>query len=206
MAPETSNPSAPPIPDDFVLLDSIAAGDAAALESLYNRHSAVVFALCARVVGDKVEAEDVLIDVFNQVWTRGGQFDPARGAPLTYILTIARSRALDHRRSRRTREGTALAAAADNAVNAAADQASSDGPVARLVASEDADRVRAALAQLEPGQRRAIELSFFDGLSHAQIAAQLQRPLGTIKTVIRQGLIQLRQSVRIPREGGAGTR
>lgn len=176
------------------------------MEVLYNRHSAVVFALCARIVGDKAEAEDVLIDVFSQIWTRGGQFDPARGAPLTYILTVARSRALDHRRSRRARDAMSLDAASDSGVNAAVtDHASSDEPVARLVASEEAHRVRAALAQLEPAQRRAIEMSFFDGLSHAQIAAQLDRPLGTIKTVIRQGLIRLRESIRIHREGGAET-
>ncbi len=202
MAQETPQPPARATPDDFALFDSIAAGDAAALETLYNRHGAAVFSLCARIVGDKTEAEDVLIDVFNQIWTRGGQFDPTRGAPITYILTIARSRALDHRRTRRSQGGTAsLGVAPNSAATMTADEAS-NGPVARLVASEAAHRVRAALARLEPGQRRAIEMSFFDGLSHAQIAEQLRRPLGTIKTIIRQGLIQLRQCVRIERDGG----
>ncbi|HEV2292484.1 MAG TPA: sigma-70 family RNA polymerase sigma factor [Tepidisphaeraceae bacterium] len=193
VAQEIGKPSAPPSSEDLVLFNSMAAGDVAALETLYNRYSPMVFALCARVVGDKTEAEDVLIDVFSQIWTRRTQFDPARGAPLTYILTIARSRALDRRRSRRGRPVLDDAAAASSAAGAP-----SDGPVGRLLAGEDALRVRAALAQLDEGPRRAIELSFLEGLTHAQIAEKLDRPLGTIKTIIRQGLIRLRELVRIP--------
>ena len=201
MTVDPSQTTSSPSQDDFALLESVAARDPAALEALYNRHSPAVFALCARIVGDRVEAEDVLIDVFDQIWTRGAQFDPARGAPLTYILTIARSRALDHRRSRRSR-GTPASDGSGHTGSQPVAGIASGGPVDQLLATEAAQRVRAAMAQLEPGQRRAIELSFFEGLSHAQIAEKLSRPLGTVKTIIRQGLIQLRQCVRTP--GGAG--
>ncbi len=196
-------PSTASSADDFTLLDAIAAGDAAAMETFYNRYSAIVYALCARIVGDRMEAEDVLIDVFSQIWTRRAQFDAARGAPLTYLLTIARSRALDHRRS--SRRGRAALAPLDDparAVAAVATGAASDAPDGRLLAEEDAHGVRAALAQLDESHRRAIELSFFDGLSHSQIAEKLRQPLGTIKTMIRQGLIQLRKRVCTREQGG----
>ncbi|MDQ3439601.1 MAG: sigma-70 family RNA polymerase sigma factor [Planctomycetota bacterium] len=114
---------------------------------------------------------------------------------------------MDHRRGRRrAREASASTAASEATTDAPTSGGTLDGPIARLVASEEARLVRGALAQLEPGQRRAIEMSFFDGLSHAQIAEQLGRPLGTVKTLIRQSLIELRQSVRILDKGSPGNR
>jgi RNA polymerase sigma-70 factor, ECF subfamily len=180
--------------DDYELMQRIARGDAAALAVLYDRHSALVQAICLRIVRDRGEAEDLLIDIFWEIWQRGQRYDPARGAPVTYLLTVARSRSLDRLRSSEHR-----AAALDdrNAPAAKEDQrVGGDDPAAGLLSGENCARVREALAGLEAVQREAIELSFYDGLSHSQIAAKLDKPLGTVKTHIRQGLIRLRDSLR----------
>ena len=180
--------------DDYELMQRIARGDAAALAALYDRHAALVQAMCLRIVRDRGEAEDLLIDVFWEIWQRGQRYDANRGAPVTYLLTIARSRSLDRLRSSEHR----AAALNDQTAPAAKEDERGGGadPAAGLLESENRDRVRKALASLEAVQREAIELSFYDGLSHSQIAAKLDKPLGTVKTHIRQGLIRLRDSLR----------
>ena len=85
--------------DDFLLMEAVAAGDATAIAALYDRHSPLVFALCLRIVRDRSEAEDLLADIFWEIWRRADRYDAARGSPLTYLLTVARSRAIDRRRS-----------------------------------------------------------------------------------------------------------
>jgi RNA polymerase sigma-70 factor, ECF subfamily len=180
--------------DDYELMQRIAGGDAAALATLYDRHAPLVQALCLRIVRDRGAAEDLVVDFFWEIWQRGQRYDAARGAPMTYLLTVARSRALDRLRSSDHRAATldGQFAATDNAQT----QIDATDPAAGLVSGENRDLVRKALASLESVQREAIELSFYDGLSHSEIAAKLDKPLGTVKTHIRQGLIRLRETLR----------
>jgi RNA polymerase sigma-70 factor (ECF subfamily) len=180
--------------DDYELMQRIACGDQAALATLYDRHSPLVQALCLRIVRDRGAAEDLVVDVFWEIWQRGQRYDAARAAPVTYLLTVARSRALDRLRSSDHRAATldGQIAGTDNVDN----RVDGTDPSAGLVSGENRDRVRKALAGLDSVQREAIEMSFYDGLSHSEIAAKLDKPLGTVKTHIRQGLIRLRNSLR----------
>ena len=184
-----------PSPDDLTLMSAIAAGDRAALACLYDRHAPLVLAVCRRVLNDADEADDVLVDVFFEVWARADRFDGARGNPLTYLVTLARSRSIDRRRSL----GARPPLRSDRAGELATRAAEGDGPLQRTSFVEQADRVRRAMASLDPEQRAAIESAFYDGLSHTEVAAKLGKPLGTVKTAIRQGLIRLREILRIDR-------
>jgi RNA polymerase sigma-70 factor, ECF subfamily len=177
--------------DDHAFMRAIAKGDREALASLYDRHSPIVLAVCRRVLGDASEAEDVLTDIFFEIWTRGDRFDDSRGCPLKYLLTIARSRAIDRRRSRAARSPRT-----SNQPELADEAAPGPNPFQSSDLNEQRQIILAALQQLDPVQRTAVECSFYEGLSHSEIAEKLQRPLGTVKTYIRQGLIRLRQSLR----------
>lgn len=181
-----------PSPDDLSLMAAIAAGDRAALACLYDRHAPVLLAVCRRVVGDADEADDVLVDVFYEVWARADRFDAGRGNPLGYLITLSRSRSIDRRRSRDARPPLRSDPAA-----LANRPASGVGPEQHTHLNEQSARLRAALDRLSPDQRAAVESAFYDGLSHTEVAAKLGRPLGTVKSSIRQGLIRLRDILRI---------
>lgn len=178
--------------DDFALMQAIAAGDRAAISDLYDRHSPLLLAICRRVLKDASEAEDVLTDVFFEVWSRADRFNAARGSPLTYLVTLTRSRAIDRQRSRRARP-----VVTDNPDAPIDRPANSPTPFQSTELNEQREVIRSALAALEPAQREAIECSFYEGLSHSEIAEKLNKPLGTVKTYIRQGLIRLRDRIRI---------
>jgi RNA polymerase sigma-70 factor (ECF subfamily) len=187
--------------DDFALMSAIAAGDRGAISALYDRHAPLLLALCRRILRDQADAEDVLTDVFFEVWSRADRFDPSRGSPVTYLVTLARSRSIDRRRARAARGGAVTVSA--DAADAAALVSASPNPSQSTEADEQRRIVRAALACLEPQQREAIECSFYEGLSHSEIAEKLGKPLGTVKTYIRQGLIRLRDRLRIPNGNSA---
>ena len=186
-----------PAPDDLTLMDRLAAGDRAALAVLVDRYGPVVFGVCRRVLGDADEADDVGVEVFAEVWRRAERFDASRGSPLTYLLTLARSRSIDRRRSQAARPPRSAGGVDAGAGPDAATPATGPSPLQHAETAELADRVRAAMASLTPDQRAAIESAFFDGLTHTQVAARLNRPLGSVKTAIRQGLIRLRSALRI---------
>ena len=177
-----------PPDDDRGILQAIKAGDARALGRLYRRYGPSVVALCRRILGDPTEAEDAALDSFVQVWEQSDRYDPSRASPLTYLMTIARSRAIDRLRARRRRP-----VPVDWNDEAWPERESSHaGPYDAAVEAERRDRVQAALRALSERERRPIELSFYAGLSHREIAERLVLPLGTVKTRIRQGLIRLR--------------
>lgn len=181
-------------------MDAIAAGDRKALDTLYQRYSPVVFALCQRIVGDRGIAEDLLVDIFFELWRRSDRYDPSRGAPLTYISTLARSRAIDRKRGKNAKWTTAPDGAMENASENGTLRGGSDptpGPFESTALAEQADKVRQALAKVPEEHRKTLELSYFDGLSHSQIASKLNKPLGTVKTHIRMGIIQLRDLLRM---------
>ena len=139
-----------------------------------------------RILHDRAEAEDVLQETFLQVWRRAGDFDEARGRAFTWLVTIARSRALDRLRSSASRIRVADEAAQmphDEVGDAAED----------AVRSEEGSVVRQALAELPIEQRRTLFLAYFEGLTQTEIAARLGDPLGTVKTRMRSGMIQLRE-------------
>jgi RNA polymerase sigma-70 factor (ECF subfamily) len=181
-----------PVSDDPLLLARVAAGDHAAMERLYDRYSPMVMALALRILRERAPAEELLNDVFMELWSRVERFDAARGNLLTYLLTLCRSRAIDRLRAQRRHAAVGL----DEAGTAAPDADGRGAPSLRLEDEEHRQRVAAALAQLGADQRKALELAYFEDLSHSQIAALLGRPLGTVKTHVRQGLIQMRELLR----------
>lgn len=177
---------------DRALLAGIAAGDQSAMGGLYDRYSPMVLALALRVLRDRASAEELLNDVFMELWNRIERYDASRGSVATYLLTLCRSRAIDRLRARRRHSLVALPEA-----GLAEPEPDSLGTALRtVVADEHHQLLKAALERLAPEQRQALELAYFDDLSHSQIAERLARPLGTVKTHIRQGLIQLRESMR----------
>jgi len=177
--------------NDFELMRAIAASDAQALSALYDRYSSLLLAVCRRVLKNTPEAEDVLTDVFFEVWTRADRFDASRGNPLTYLVTLTRSRAIDRTRSLASRPNVTSDNTDIGQTTTALD------PLTSLDLDEQRKRVRDALSALDPAQREVLECSFYEGLSHSEIAEKLQKPLGTVKTYIRQGLIRLRDCLRI---------
>jgi RNA polymerase sigma-70 factor (ECF subfamily) len=171
---------------DIDILRSIARGDEQALSALYDRYRLILFGLILRILHSRPEAEDVLQEVFLQVWRKASDFDEARGRPFTWLVTLARSRAIDRLRSLGSRERTAQEAARDvsDTVSDAADDA---------VKSEQGEIVRRALSELPEEQRRALLLAYFEGLTQSEIAERLGTPLGTVKTRMRSGMIRLRE-------------
>jgi len=179
-----------PSPDDFELMRRIAAGDKSALALCYDKFSPLVYSVGMRILRDHQEAEDLLIDVFYELWDRGERYDAARGAPINYLSNLARSRAIDRLRSRSFRQRLPELTQAHDQPAAGAN------PTDQLATSEQCARIRQAMQTLDAIQRQAVELSFFSGLSHSEIATQMNKPLGTVKTYIRQGLIRLRDCLR----------
>lgn len=191
-------------PSDAVLVSRVAAGDAEALGALYDRHGATTYALARAIVGEASDADDVVAGAFEQLWRSAPSFDATRGSVAAWLTMITRSRALDHLRAQRRRARLVERAAADDSTVGAAVPlgGSADAPDAAVEHDEMARAVRASLAALPDAQRQAIELAFFGGLTHTDVAATLGQPLGTVKTRIRTGLLRLREALRPWASGG----
>jgi RNA polymerase sigma-70 factor (ECF subfamily) len=193
--------AAPPAPatvidresSDLELLARIQAGDASALDVLYGRYAPPVYSLVWKVLQNAEEAEDVALDVFWQIWRQADRYDPSRGAPPAWIFTVARSRAIDRLRARHRREDRTVSFDDPEMNLDPLDEEAAPDQVASFRQTRDA--VREAMKSLSPAQREAVELAFFKGLTHVEIARKLRKPLGTIKTRIRQGLIRLRKKL-----------
>ena len=171
---------------DILLLKAIAARDEAALAQLYDRYRTILFGLLMRILNNREEAEDVLQEVFLQVWRKAGDFDESRGRPFTWLVTLARSRGIDRRRTLASRERVAEAGARE--VSEEISDAATDA-----FKSEQRGLVSDALAKLPDEQKRPIMLAYFDGLTQSEIATHLGSPLGTVKTRMRTGMIRLRE-------------
>ena len=169
--------------DDSRLLGRIACGDAAAFRLLYRQVSARAMGIALRLLKDRAEAEDVVQDTFLEVWKRAGQYEPERGGAVAWIVTIARSRAIDrlraHGRSARTVSSSLEEPGAAPEPPELADQ------------RRDRERVLSALSTLPPEQREVIELAYFEGMTQAEIASFTREPLGTVKTRVRLGMAKL---------------
>ena len=175
-----------------VLLGRVAQADQAALSELYDRTSHVVYGLVLYIVRDRAEAEEITLDVYMQVWRQAGRFDPERSVPSVWLCLLARSRALDRMRSRLHR---------DQARELPVDELESlmsaaPPPDESAAAKQEARALRLALAKIPSEQRELIELSFFRGMTHSEIATLKGLPLGTVKTRIRLGMLRLRDALQ----------
>jgi RNA polymerase sigma-70 factor (ECF subfamily) len=178
---------------DLALIDRIKQGDSSALDELYRRYSSPVFSLVWKILQNSEEAEDVSLDVFWQIWRQAERYDISRGAPPAWIFTLARSRAIDRLRARQRREDRTISIDDPDIHIDPLDENATPDQVASFRQTRDA--VRKAMSTLSGVQREAVELAFFQGLTHVEIAERLGQPLGTIKTRIRQGLIRLRKQL-----------
>jgi RNA polymerase sigma-70 factor, ECF subfamily len=179
-----------PVPEQewAALVQSVAAGDELALHALYERTHRIVFTLIMRITANRETAEELTIDVFHDVWRRASRYDTANGTVLGWIMNQARSRAIDRLRFE-SRMKRSHGADPQLLAEVPAD------PRDVLELREQGALLRAALAALTPGERQAIEMTFFAGLTHAEAAARLNLPLGTVKTRIRSGLHKLRRAL-----------
>ena len=171
---------------DADLVRAVARGDEKAYASLYDRYASILLGLLIRILHSRAEAEDVLQDVFLQVWQRAKNFDETRGRAFTWLVTLTRSRAIDRLRSLASRDRVAEESVREVPVNVASDA------VADAMRAEQSETISRALAELPEEQRRTISLAYFDGLTQTEIADRTGEPLGTVKTRTRAGLKKLR--------------
>lgn len=172
---------------DRALLASTATGDEAAFVQLYQRFSAPLFSLLYKMLQNTEDAEEVLQVAFTQVWKKAATYDPARCSAFTWLVLIGRSKAIDHMRQRQRHTRTVDTVASEEAVTGV--NWTSDANVAQ---NEQRTAVMAALQEIAPDQREAIEMAFFRGMTQTEISDSLQEPLGTIKARIRRGMLRLR--------------
>jgi RNA polymerase sigma-70 factor (ECF subfamily) len=176
-------------------------GDRAAFATLYERTSAHLFAVVLRINRDRAQAEDILQEVFVKVWRAARSFDAAQSQPLTWLTSIARNGAIDSLRRKQTQPQVQSFAAADgdgpggdaderDVYDTVADDAA--GPLELLDQASEARALTRCMQVLNAQQRQCVALAFYDGLSHAEVAAQLRQPLGTVKSWVRRGLLALK--------------
>ena len=173
------------------LIRRMAAGDRDAFARFYDRYSPLVFPLILKIVRDRADAADVLQEVFWEAWQGAGAYDRQRGTPEAWMITRARTRAIDRIRAVHRRGQTFVAPVDEGLAQAAAEPG---GDAAER--AEDRGVIRSALDALPQVQREAIELAYYAGLTQTEIAERLRQPLGTVKTRIRLGLERLREAVR----------
>ena len=169
------------------LVHSMAAGDLRALHALYSRTHRIVFTLTVRITGNRQTAEEVTLDVFNDVWRRAAKYDASDGSVLGWILNQARSRAIDRVQLERRKK---------RAPSPGEEPAPATDPAEAFGVQEQQRLLRSALAVLTPDERQAVETAFFSEQTYGQVAAQLNQPLGTVKTRIRSALGKLQRALR----------
>jgi RNA polymerase sigma-70 factor (ECF subfamily) len=180
----------PRIPESewSALVFAVAKGDARSLRSLYDRAHRLVFTLALRITGSRETAEELTVDVFYGVWQRAASYDAAAGTVIAWLMNLARSRAIDRLRHDQRQKRVNLSGRdlhEDNAVDVAA----------LAVHADNARALQQAMTSLTADERRAIETAYYADMSHAEVAARLREPLGTIKTRIRSALAKLRRAL-----------
>ncbi|HVM94413.1 MAG TPA: sigma-70 family RNA polymerase sigma factor [Terriglobales bacterium] len=169
-------------PSDLALVASIRGGDQGAMAELYDRYSPIVYAVALRILQETSAAEDVLQDIFMQLWRNPGAFDASRGNMGAWLAVIARHRAIDALRKRKPEDNF------ENIIVSVEPDLASDADRSRTMA-----KLHEAFGAMAVAQRSALEMAYFEGLTHAEIAEKTGEPLGTIKTRIRTGLLRLRK-------------
>ena len=177
-------------PDSRLLIQEIAAQNREAFSQFYDRYSRLVYSLSLRMLRAQSDAEDLLQEVFMQVWRQAANYSRERGAPEAWLINIARSRAIDKLRAIRRMEKSFVLT--DDPANAESD----DNVELSAANWETKLTMNSALADLPDAQRRVLELAYFDDLSQTEIAAKLKQPLGTVKTRMRAGIQRLREMLR----------
>ena len=162
--------------------------EGAALGKLYDESSSLVYSVALRVLGNEADAEEVTLDVYLQVWRTAPGYDPARGSVTSWLVTVTRSRSIDKLRWRATR--TRMEEPLEGYVEVRTEVID---PEEQTVMSQERRRIINAMKALTQDQRQALELAYFSGLSHSELAARLELPLGTVKTRIRSGIIKMRE-------------
>jgi RNA polymerase sigma-70 factor (ECF subfamily) len=174
-------------PRDLEILERIARGDARALRTLYDLFGGKVLAVALRVLRDRADAEEIVQETFLELWRRAREFDPKRGSPGAFLVTIARTRAIDRLRARGSLDRAHVSAGV-----AARDDAQAEPVPLELVEQRrDRERLQKALDELPAEQRTVIEMAYFEGLTQREIATRTGEPLGTVKTRVRLGMEKL---------------
>lgn len=176
----------PASPDLGRLLTAVAAGDRHAFEALYRATSSRLFAICLRVLHERADAEDVLQEVFTTIWNKAAQYDAGRANAMAWLAMIARNRAIDRIRSAPARGSQADIELAETLADAG------PSPLQATEAASDGSRLELCMQQLEPRRQGLIRAAFFGGATYEELAQRSGSPLGSVKSWIRRGLLQLR--------------
>jgi RNA polymerase sigma-70 factor (ECF subfamily) len=178
---------------DPKLMAQVVKGDHQAFSQLYDQSSSLLYTLALRILGDRDEAAELLQDIYLEVWKKVARYDVGRGTPMAWLVTLTRSRALDRLRTRASKAHTVVDSM-DLSTPQVPDQ--SPGPFEIQADLELRNAVSKALAELPEAQQQALELAYYEGLSHTEIAARLNQPVGTIKTRIKLGMNKLRTALK----------
>jgi RNA polymerase sigma-70 factor (ECF subfamily) len=182
---------------DRETLARVVSRDQLAFSELYDRLSGPLYSLALRMLGDATEAQDALQDAFVQIWRRAATYDAEQSSVFSWAVLLTRSKVIDRLRSRGRRLRVVVSSDDNDPQVPTGDASTAESAADTADRNEEAVRVRSVLNQLPAEQREAIELAFFGDLSHHEIAAQLEQPLGTIKARIRRGLLKLRERIAV---------
>ena len=174
------------------LLRRIAAQDREALSEFYDQTARPLFSIACRMLGNMSDAEEVIQDVFVQIWTKAGMFDAAKGQPFHWVLALTRNRCIDGLRARQRRSRVMVDSDDETVLELPVEAAPGETPLA----GSDIAAIQAVVNDLPKEQRQAIEMAFFRGFTHEEIAESLNEPLGTIKARIRRGMLKLREALQ----------
>jgi len=181
---------------DQEMIARIGRRDQSAFSALYDRLSGPLYSLAMKMLGDPAEAQDALQEVFLQIWSRAGTYDPEQSSVFSWTVLLTRSRVIDRLRARDRRLRVVVESTAADKVAEATDASTVESAADTATKKDEAAHVRSLLNNLPEDQRQAIELAFFGHRTHHEIAAQLGQPLGTVKARIRRGLLKLREQFR----------
>ncbi|MGF1513449.1 MAG: sigma-70 family RNA polymerase sigma factor [Elainellaceae cyanobacterium] len=182
-------------PTDARLWRAIARGDTDALGTLYDRHAGLVYGIAIKILGNAQEAEDLAQDIFLKLADKSS-YDPKRGSIRTFLVILTRSRALDRVRSRQRRQRSGLLSTHPEALSPGEPASAELAPMEAAFQREQSREVQSALATLSDSQRQVLEMTYYGGLTQAAIAEQLNIPLGTVKSRVRRGLLNLRNAIQ----------